>query len=199
MSNDDISEAPPSYAPCAAVRITPYDGDHPDHDQAVTYRFGTPITFVHVYRTRHPYLGTTVSRDEQQMPGLVGFTVPEDHEEADTALAVAQGLWQRRGTYVAVDLWSRSPHGYLYALVPFWKRLDLDEHPGLPERPEHRTVALGESCPAPRPVLWPRSVTEPGPYSVEPGVQMLLSTDVDPPPPAGFPAPTRTTGQRTAS
>lgn len=199
MFNDNISESPPSYTPCSAVRITPYNGDAPDHDQAVTYQFETPITFVHVYRTRHPYLGTTLGRDEQRMPALVGFTIPNDYEETDTASAVAQGLWQRRGTLVAVDLWARGVSGYLYALLPFWKRIDLDEHPDFAERPGHHTIALGECQTAPRPVRWPRSDPSLGAYDIERGVQMLLSTDIDPPPPAGFPAPTQKAGQRTAS
>ncbi|MFD5788632.1 hypothetical protein ACFWH1_18665 [Streptomyces sp. NPDC127037] len=189
MDHDDISETPPSYTPCTAVRITPYNGHTPDHDQAVTYRFNAPITFVHVSRTRHPSLGTTVSRGEQQLPGLAGFTVPDTYKTTDTALALAlaQQLWQRRGTFVAVDLWSSGAHGSLYALLPFWKCLDIDEHPGFAERLRHRTVALGESCPAPQSGLWPRSAEAPGPYSVEQGVRMVLSTDVDPPPPASFP------------
>lgn len=200
MFNDDISEtAPPSSAPCSAVRITPYGDDGPDHDQAVTYRFGTPITFVHVYRTRLPYLGTMLGGDAHPLPGLVGFTAPDDHEEAEIAHAVAQGLWQRRGTYVAVDMWSRGVGGSLYLLVPFWRRLNPDEHPGFAERPGHRTVALGEAVTASRPSRWPRSDSSLGTHAIEMGMQLRLSTDIDPPPPAGFPAPTRVSGLRTAS
>lgn len=188
MLTDEINETPPSYAPCSAVRITPYTDDRPDPDQAVTYRFDKPITFVHAYRTRVPYLGTTLGHDEHQMPGLVGFAAPIDYEEADTAHALAQKLWQRRGTFVAVDLWLHVGAGYVHALAPAWAWADLGEHPNFGAPPGHHAVTYGECRPAPWPVRWSHSDPSQAAYDIDRGVRILLSVDHDPPP-ADFPAP----------
>ncbi|THA54281.1 hypothetical protein [Streptomyces sp. A1136] len=199
---DDIVSSPPTYAPCLAVRITPYTGDEgePDHDQAVTYRFDEdPVMLAYVYRTREPaiHASTGPFPYAPAAPGLVAFTAPDDHPEPQNLARLAQGLWQRRGTWLAVDVWSKTPGGQtLYVLVPRWKRLDLDEHE-VPGPPGHHTFALGEAIPTRDARTWPR--TGDGEYHVEWGTSLFLSTDTSAPPAAGFPAPALTAGHRTSA
>ncbi|RPK58113.1 hypothetical protein EES44_24585 [Streptomyces sp. ADI96-15] len=193
----EIVSHPPSYARCLAVRITPYAGDgEPDHDQAVTYRFDdAPVMLGYVYRTREPAIVAPACRSPYAPAAndLVAFSAPDNHPAPAAISQLAQGLWQRRGTWLAVDTWSKTPGGEaLYALVPQWKRLDLDQH-AVPAPPDHHVLALGETVPTQGARPWPRPDGDQ--YHVERGTNLFLSTDTCPPPATGFPAPT---GQRTA-
>lgn len=200
MREDEITSHPPSYSRCLAVRITPYAGDgEPDHDQAVTYRFDDdPVMLGYVYRTYEPaYLSQTreanlPSSHAPAAPGLVAFLAPDDYPDPPALSRLAQGMWQRRGTWVAVETWSKTSGGEtLYTLVPQWARLDLDEHE-VPAPPHHHVFALGKAAPTREARPWPRP--DGREYHVEWGTGLFLSTDTNPPPPAGFPAPA---GQRT--
>ncbi|MEC3995215.1 hypothetical protein VSR01_17400 [Actinacidiphila sp. DG2A-62] len=197
MSGDDIVSSPPTYAPCVAVRITPYAGDEdePDHQQAVTYRFDEPVMLAYVYRTHQPavYESTGPFPYARAAPGLVAFAAPDDHPNRLVLPALAQGLWQRRGTWQAVDAWAKTPGGEtLYLLVPRWKRLDVDEHK-VDVLPGHSVLALGEAIPTTEARAWPRACDEPAEYHVEWGTSLFLSTDTSRPPAAGFPAPAQRT------
>ncbi|GAA2948672.1 hypothetical protein ACFPN0_14975 [Kitasatospora cinereorecta] len=199
MRDDEIVSHPPSYSRCLAVRITPYagDGGQPDHDQAVTYRFDEdPVMFGYVYRTREPAIHQSTGSFPYApaAPGLVAFLAPDDHPDPPALSRLAQGLWQRQGTWIAVDTWSKTPGGEtLYTLVPQWKRVDLDEHE-VPAPPHHHVFALGEATATRDAQQWPRP--DDRAYHVEWGTSLFLSTDTSPPPAAGFPTPTR---QRTTA
>ncbi|WP_228994730.1 hypothetical protein [Streptomyces sp. DH8] len=193
MREDEITSHPPSYSRCLAVRITPYAGDgEPDHDQAVTYRFDDdPVMLGYVYRTYEPdiHQSTGPFPYAPAAPGLVAFLAPDIHPDPPR---LAQGLWQRRSAWVAVETWARTPGGEtLYTLVPQWTRLDLDEREFLAP-PHHHVFALGKAIPTREARPWPRP--DGREYHVEWGTGLFLSTDTNPPPPAGFPAPA---GQRT--
>ncbi|MGC4947769.1 hypothetical protein ACLQ2N_16430 [Streptomyces sp. DT224] len=193
MRDDEITAHPPSYARCLAVRITPYDSDgEPDHDQAVTYRFDDhPVMFGYVYRT---YETAYLSQTREALyapaaPGLVAFLAPDDYPDPPALSPLAQAMWRRRGTCVAVDTWSKTPGGEsLYTLVPLWKRIDLDEGK-MPAPPHHHVFALGEAGSTREAQQWPRP--DGRAYPVEWGTRLFLSTDTSPLPAAGFPAPRR--------
>ncbi|MEU6929006.1 hypothetical protein AB0A05_07560 [Streptomyces sp. NPDC046374] len=190
----EIISHPPTYAPCIAVRITPYAGDEgePDHDQAVTYRFDEHLVMLgYVYRTYAPaiYPSTGPFPHAPAAPGLVAFSAADDYPDPPALSRLAQGLWQRRGTWLAVDTWSKTPGGEtLYTLVPRWRRLDLDEHQ-VPGPPNHHTFALGEAIVTRDARLWPRP--DGRDYHIEWGTSMFLSTNTNAPPAAGFLAPRR--------
>ncbi|MFF2940238.1 hypothetical protein ACFVSQ_10385 [Streptomyces niveus] len=193
MRDDKIVSHPPSYSRCLAVRITPYAGDgEPDHDQAVTYRFDEdPVMFGYVYRTREPAIHQSAGPFPYApaATGLVAFLAPDDYPDPPALSRLAQGLWQRRGTWMAVDTWSKTPGGEtLYTLVPQWKRVDLDEHE-VPAPPHHHVFALGEAIATREAQQWNRP--DDRAYHVERGTSLFLSTDTSAPPTAGFPAPRR--------
>ncbi|MFJ7592492.1 hypothetical protein ACIQZO_35005 [Streptomyces sp. NPDC097617] len=194
MRDDEIVSHPPSYSRCLAVRITPYTGDggEPAHDQAITHRFDEdPVMLGYVYRTREPAIHqrTGPFPYAPAAPGLVAFSAPDDHPDPPALSRLAQGLWQRRGTWVAVDTWSKTPGGEtLYTLVPQWKCVDLDEHE-VPAPPDHHVFALGEATATRGARQWPRP--DGRTYHVEWSTTLFLSTDTSVPPAGGFPAPRR--------
>lgn len=192
MHDDEIVSHPPSFTPCLAVRITPYASDEgePDHDQAVTYRFDEdPVMLGYVYRTYGPALhrSTGPFPYAPAATGLVAFSASDAYPDPAALSRLAQGLWQRRGTWLAVDTWSKTPGGEtLYTLVPRWRRLDLDQHEVEPP-PGHHTFVLGEAIVTRGSRTWPRP--DGREYHVEWATSLFLQTDTSPPPAAGFPVP----------
>ncbi|MFD3609002.1 hypothetical protein ACFWXA_13175 [Streptomyces atroolivaceus] len=189
MPDDEIETYPPTYAPCQAVRITPYAGDEPDHAAAVTYRFETPLMFAYAYRTRQPglYASTGPYPYGPAAPGLVGFTAPDSHPDPRTLTPFASALYPpETGAPLAIDAWSKTPGGEtLYLLVPLWQRAPLDEHE-LAAPPEHHLFALGKAMSTREARTWPR--TDGAEYHVEWATSVFLSTDTSAPPAVGAPA-----------
>ncbi|MFJ2205999.1 hypothetical protein [Streptomyces microflavus] len=189
MFADEIETSTPTYADCHAVRVTPYVGDEPDHGAAITFYFETPVMLGHAYRTRRPALDDTGrSRDSALMPGLVGFTAPDNHPDPRTLAPFARALYpEQPGAPLAIDAWSRAAGGEsLYLLVPRWHRRVLDEEQLRPTR-YHHLFALGQATPTPKVHTWPR--TSHGEYHVEAHTGLYLNTDTSPPPAASPPAP----------
>ncbi|MFF3096760.1 hypothetical protein [Streptomyces cyaneofuscatus] len=194
MSADEITTSTPTYADCFAVRITPYADGAPDHGAATTFHFETPVMLGHAYRTRQPALDATGrNRDSLALPGLVGFTTPDNHPDPRTLTPFARALYpERPGAPLAIDAWSKAAGGEpLYLLVPQWHRRPLDEEQLRPTRHYH-LFALGQATPTTQAHTWPR--TSDGEYHVEGGIGLYLTSHTSPPPAASAPAPTiRTT------
>ncbi|WP_019548577.1 hypothetical protein [Streptomyces sulphureus] len=195
MHDDDNTDtSAPTRTACEAIRITPHEGGMPDHDAALTYHFAEPVTLLHALRNYEPAFRARPSDRMRSYvaPSLVGITAPHEHPQHADIAALAQGLWQRRNTYVSVDCWSRAAGGFwAYMLVPLWRHLDREDWPLPDERGVHLHAA-GHAHAAQAPYPWPEPPPVPGRYDTGFGSHLFLATDVEAPPPPGAPTRART-------
>lgn len=182
-----IEHSEPTVTPVTDVRITPTGPDGtPDHDDAFTYRLREPVWFAYVHRTDPaPFITEPITRGHTLSP-LVALLAPDGHPNRETLRLLSEFIWQHRTTTVAVDLWSGSA-GPRYLLIPRWRCFDISDDP-IVELPHHRTWAVGEAVQGGQPMEWPRLDPAQAAYTLQAGVSMLLTTEIDPPPPAGFTA-----------
>ncbi|WP_019061768.1 hypothetical protein [Streptomyces prunicolor] len=188
MKDEEITA--PRYMGVTVLRVTPLDEDgSPDHQWAMTYHLDEPVMFgigtvepLPTFTREYTHITISIRRS------IVGALVAEfEHPQYRDIGAIAQGIWQRRRTGVAVEGWAEyEPGTWWYAIVPWWRYMADPEQWPLKELPEHRAYALGE-CLTVDGYAWPEPGPFPSPHNPSPGTQLVMGvTNVVPPAP-GFP------------
>ncbi|MFF4292159.1 hypothetical protein ACFY0N_00715 [Streptomyces vinaceus] len=182
--DDDVEARPPTLTPCRAVRITPYGSEGPDHSQAHTWRFETPVLLAHVHRQRVPSFLDTTQLGPSLMPGRVAFLAALSHPQEADIHVLGQGLWQRRYPHAGVEVWIENPgRDWMYVLFPRWARTDPD---GWTAQEGMVVYAAGLTLATLERHRWPSASPRHEHYDIEAGTQIMLATDAGPPPTAGF-------------
>ncbi|KUN37746.1 hypothetical protein AQJ30_15800 [Streptomyces longwoodensis] len=182
------------YMPATVVRITARREDGSlEHTWAQTYHLDEPLLLgLGTLETFPGYLRSSQAPPLVRGPAhrMAGALVARyEHPQHTDILVIAQAIWQRRQSDVAIEAWTADEPGHWwYALVPRWRRMwDTEMWPLATLSGGHHAYAVGE-C---RPVddyPWPSPAPIPGVLPPPaPGTQVIQAHTTVAPPPPGFP------------